>query len=128
MAQDEASVCSGSVLDGEKVGVGGVTNIDSTHVLGADSGHATLHKPLHPSTGSERFLAKGRSHDERRTDGHELKLLLLGQGSLEIPCGFLSKNLALGIGTHTFGTIGVAPVAFIEGPIGGLVSGSQVLD
>ena len=128
MAQDEASVCSGLVLDGKKVGVGSITNIDSTHVLGADSAHATLHKPLHPSTRSEGFLTKGRSHDEGRTDGDELKLLILRQGSLEIPCGFLSKNLALGISTHSLSTIRVAPVAFIESPIGGLVSSSQVLD
>ena len=108
--------------------MGHITDIDDAAMLSADLVHAAFHKSLHPASRGEVLLAERWSHDKTWADRHNLELLVLGQGLLEVPSSLLGKDLGLGISAETFRSIWVAPVALIEGAVSWLVSLSEILN
>ena len=128
MTKDEAAVGSGGVLDGEDVSRCYITDIDSTAVLSADALSRSLHQSFHPASRGEVFFAQGRTHHETWADCHDLELLAIAHSRLHVPGFLLSKDLGLGVVAHTFGTIWVAPVAFVVGAVGRLVCLGWILN
>lgn len=127
-AQEEASVCGGCVRDTENVSSSDVTDVDEAAVLGTDLVHAALHESLHPASTGESFFAHWGSHDEGGADRDNLKLLGVGESSLEVPGGLLSKNLGLGVVAQSFGAVWITPVGFVVGAVSRLVCSGRVLD
>ena len=119
--ENKASVGSSWVFNAKQVCLAHITHINTAHVLGADLGHGTLHEALHPASRSELFLPQGRAHDEARADSHQLELLVIRKGSLEVPGGLFGENFALRVGRHAARSVRVAPVTFIESTVGRFV-------
>ena len=127
-AQEEASVCGGCVRDTENVSSGDVTDVDEAAVLGTDLVHAALHESLHPASRGEAFFAHWGSHDEGGADRDNLELLGVGESSLEVPGGLLSKSFGLHVVVQAFGAVWVTPEAFVVGAVRRFVCGCRVLD
>ena len=121
MTSDKASVGSGRILDSKEVSLGGITDINKADMFGTDAFHLAFHKSLQLASRSKRFRTERWSKDEGRTNSDKLESLVLRQGSLKVPCSLLSKHFALEVSAHSFGAIGVAPMAFVIGSIGRFV-------
>jgi hypothetical protein len=85
------------LLDCLQVGCGTLTHVYHRHLNLGQSWEVTVHQLSDNVARCEARTDKGRPQDKSGVDSNNLGTLVLGEGSLKVPCCFFGKSLTFDV-------------------------------